>query len=232
MKVALVGYGKMGKEIEQILLKEGHEIHARIGRGDDIALAAGADIAIEFTRPDTAVANLKALAELQIRTVCGTTGWLEHLDEVSDLFTQHGSALLYASNFSIGVNVVFAINKQLAKALEPFNYTVKIDETHHTEKLDAPSGTAITLAEGVIEHSQYTDYATDEHPRDGALHIASFRESGIKGDHTVTYMGENDTIYLRHEAKSRKGFAQGAVLAARYLQDKQGVYTMKDVLGL
>lgn len=238
MNIALIGYGKMGKAIEAIALERGHTISLRINSSMPIQQAdfSTTDVAIEFTKPDLVINHIDFCLAHQIPVVVGTTAWNEWLDEVTMRVNITKGALLHASNFSVGVNIFFEINKQLARLMnaQP-NYTAKIDEIHHLQKLDAPSGTAITIAHGIMdEHSSYSEWklGEEEVPKTEAhqLPIISYREPDVPGTHVVTYTSEVDTIQFSHEAHSRKGFALGAVLAAEYLHGKQGVFTMSDVL--
>lgn len=236
MKIALIGYGKMGKAIEEIALQRGHEIVAKIDQNnysklaDSLKLAA---VAIEFTRPDAAVANIRACLSANTPVVVGTTGWNAQLETLTQETKLQKGSLLHASNFSVGVNLFFALNAKLAKLMSAHpNYKASISETHHIHKLDEPSGTAISLADQVIEkHAVYDSWKlhADE---DGVLPIRAFREGEVPGTHEVTYASEIDTISVKHEAHNRKGFATGAVLAAEWIPGKEGVFTMKDVLGL
>lgn len=237
MNVALIGYGKMGKEIEQILISRGHSVSLIIDMNNAGDLNAenlkGIDVAIEFSTPHTAYENVVKCIECRTPIVCGTTAWLDKYDSVVALCEEKKGAFFYASNYSIGVNIVFKINRELARLMNKFNeYDVTIEEVHHTQKKDAPSGTAITLAEGVLEGLERkknwicgTTTVADE------LEIAAIRRSVVPGIHTVTYECDADVITLNHNAKSRKGFAQGAVLAAEFLCGKTGVYTMDDLMG-
>ena len=233
MKIALLGYGRMGKAIEQIAIERGHTIVAKIDKTENQGNLSEADVAINFSVPDAAVANIKAAMEKQIPVVCGTTGWLEHLKEVEDYCTQNKSAFIYASNFSVGVNLFFKLNKILAKLMHPHkSYTPQMKEIHHIHKLDAPSGTAITLAEGVFDKSEYTDWSIDETKGGTTLPITVERTGEVPGTHSIEYKSDVDSISIQHEAHSRQGFALGAVIAAEWIQDKKGVFTMNDVLDI
>ncbi len=235
MKIALIGYGKMGKTIEQIARARGHEIVSIIDitNPGDIRSEAfkSADVAIEFTTPATAVANYLAAFEAGVPVVSGTTGWLAKIDEIKNLCETEGKTFFYASNFSIGVNIFFALNKYLAGMMNNFpSYDVKMTETHHIHKLDAPSGTAITLAEGILEtidrKNRWT-LETAEGPHDLPIHAV--REGEVPGIHEITYESEVDTITIRHDAKSRAGFALGAVIAAEFTAGKKGFLGMQDL---
>jgi 4-hydroxy-tetrahydrodipicolinate reductase len=252
MKIALIGYGKMGHIIEQIALGRGHQVVATIdiNNKQDFESEAfrTADVAIEFTRPQTAVENVRRCFAAGVPVVCGTTGWYAALPEVTRECTEHQAALFYTSNFSIGVNLFLAANKYLAHLMNRFeNYNVRMDETHHIHKLDSPSGTAITLAEAIVAEldrkSGWTETAAPtpqpnidkplpaEAPAD-RMGITAYRQDEVPGTHTVIYDSEVDTITFTHAAKSRAGFALGAVVAAEFLAGKQGVYTMSDLLKL
>jgi 4-hydroxy-tetrahydrodipicolinate reductase len=233
MKIALLGYGRMGKAIEQIAIERGHNIVAKIDKTENQGNLSEADVAINFSVPDAAVANTKAAMEKQIPVVCGTTGWLEHLKEVEAYCTQHKSAFIYASNFSVGVNLFFKLNTILAKLMNPHkSYTPQMKEIHHIHKLDAPSGTAITLAEGVFDESKYTNWSIDETKGDTILPITVERTEEVPGTHSIEYKSVVDSISIQHEAHSRQGFALGAVIAAEWIQDKKGIFTMNDVLNI
>ncbi len=236
MKIALLGYGKMGKEIEKIALERGHEIILRIDVESDWtkakSLLASADVAIEFSTPKSTIQNIFHSFDVNVPVVVGTTGWMEQLDHVKQVCEKNGQTLFYASNFSIGVNIFFEINNKLALMMKKQDgYNVKMEEIHHTEKLDSPSGTAIKLAEGIIEKydrkKSWVNNATDE---EGVLGIVSKRIDKVPGTHTVTWSSDIDEIELKHNAHNRKGFALGAVMAAEWVRDKRGVFTMHDML--
>ena len=230
MRIALIGYGKMGREIEKAALERGHEIVSIIDIDnqedfDSPAFLSSTEVAIEFSRPEAAYANYRKCFERHIPVVAGTTGWLKHLDEVKKICLEQGQTFFYASNYSLGVNLFFALNRHLAKMMNRFPaYDVHIEDIHHIHKLDAPSGTAITLAEGIVEN-------IDRKNRD-TLAIESKREGEVVGTHEIVYDSDADIISIRHEAKSRKGFALGAVLAAEFICGKTGVFTMNDLLRL
>lgn len=240
MKIALIGYGKMGKAIEKIALSRGHEITARVTSSQKLEAQdfSTTDVAIEFTAPQVVINNLEYLLEKNIPVIVGTTGWNNHLQRITELVEKKNGSLLYASNFSIGVNLFFELNKLLAKLMNQHGeYHVSMKEIHHTEKLDAPSGTAITLAEGIIEnHDAVEDWSCPQHPTknefEGGVEITAIREPNVPGTHTIEYHSPIDFIRITHEAKSREGFALGAVIAAEFIQGKQGVFTMNDVLKL
>ena len=232
MKIALLGYGRMGKEIEQIALKRGHEIVIKTSaqEGYDIQLA---DIAIDFSIPTAAAANISNCIHHQIPVISGTTGWLEQYDAIVELCKQKKGAFIYASNFSLGVNIFFELNKQLAKMMNTLeDYSLEIEEIHHTQKLDAPSGTAISLAEGIITHSNKKSWKLDGETDDEIIPIVAKRIPDVPGTHSIKYASKVDSIEIKHTAHSRQGFALGAVVAAEWLVGKTGIYTMKDVLNL
>lgn len=240
MNIALIGYGKMGKVIEKIAISRGHKISAVINSANPIESVdfSNTDIAIDFSTPATVVEHIHFMLDLKIPLVVGTTGWNDQLAEISKKTNQTNGALLHASNFSIGVNLFFKLNEQLAKLMNNHkDYYVNMEEIHHTEKLDAPSGTAISLAEGIIQnHEAVEDWSCPQHPNknefNGGVEITAIREPEVRGTHLVRYNSEIDTITIKHEAHNRDGFASGAVVAAEWLINKTGVYTMKDVLNL
>jgi len=230
MKIALLGYGKMGKVIERIALERGHEIVLRKSSNISFNGLETADVAIDFSVPDSAVCNISECFATNIPVVSGTTGWLEQYDKIVTLCNEKNGAFIYGSNFSLGVNIFFELNEYLAKIMANLNqYKVSMEEIHHTQKLDAPSGTAISLANGVIKNSAYQEW-TLENPREDQIHIEAKRIENIPGTHSVFYDSEVDQIEIKHTAHSREGFALGAVVAAEWLVGKKGVYTMKDVL--
>ena len=238
MNIGLIGYGQMGKEIEKIAIERGHTISLIIDK-DNIAdlnaeNLAKVDVAIEFSRPDSAFDNYMKCFEAATPVVSGTTGWLDRADEVKEVCEKNGAAFLYASNFSLGVNLFFALNKHLAKLMSQFDeYNVSMNEIHHTRKLDAPSGTAITLAEGVMDsYKNLSSWKNDKDVAENELAITSERIGDVPGTHEIFYDSHIDNITIRHEAKNRKGFALGAVLAAEYLNGKKGIHSMEDVLNL
>jgi 4-hydroxy-tetrahydrodipicolinate reductase len=236
MKITLIGYGKMGKTIEQIAQQRGHHISHIIDLSNIADLhhikKGDTDVAIEFTQPESAFENIKYCTENQIPIVCGTTGWLEKRPIIEQICREKNSAFFYASNYSIGVNIFFKINQLLAKMMANYpQYEVSIEEIHHTEKKDAPSGTAITLAEGVIANvSNKKGWKLAENS-ENHINITALRQPNVAGTHTVVYESEIDSIEIKHTAHSRQGFALGAVLAAEWLKDKQGVFGMNDLLG-
>lgn len=235
MKIALIGYGKMGKTIEQIALQRGHQIVSIIDINNTADFESdafrSADVAIEFTTPATALGNYMRCFAANVPVVSGTTGWLEHLDEVKAKCEQEGKTFFYASNFSVGVNIFFALNRYLAKIMNGFPaYDVRMTEVHHIHKLDAPSGTAITLAEGILENVERKErwtLETAEQPTDLPIH--AIREGEVPGIHEIIYESEADTISIKHDAKSRAGFALGAVIAAEFTAGKKGFLGMNDL---
>lgn len=235
MKIALIGYGKMGKTIEQIAIARGHEIVARIDIDNqqdfESAEFKSADVAIEFSQPQSAMDNYRRAFAAGVKVVSGTTGWLESMPEVKEACA-NGNTFFYSSNYSLGVNIFFALNKYLAKIMNGFaNYEVSMEETHHIHKLDAPSGTAITLAEGIIENiSRKEGWVEGVEPNAQQIGITSFRRGEVPGIHTIKYESDVDTITITHDAKSRAGFALGAVVAAEFIKDKTGFITMQDML--
>jgi 4-hydroxy-tetrahydrodipicolinate reductase len=236
MRIALVGYGKMGREIEKIAVERGHEIVSIIDIDNpedfDSPQFLSAEVAIEFSRPQSAFANYQKCFDRNVPVVAGTTGWLEHLEEVKKICKEQHKTFFYASNYSIGVNIFFAVNKYLAKIMNGFpSYDVRMEEIHHIHKLDSPSGTGITLAESILENidrkTQWKEALTGT-PENLLIH--SLREGEVPGIHEIIYESEADVIRIKHDAKSRKGFALGAVLAAEFVQEKSGFLTMNDML--
>lgn len=233
MKIALVGYGKMGKIIDGIATNRGHEIVARLSQTPTKETLNDADVVIEFSQPEVAFNNIKTCLENKIPVVCGTTGWLERKPEIEKIALDNDTAFLYGSNFSLGVNLFFALNENLAKLMHKFNkdYTCQLEEIHHVHKKDAPSGTAISVAEGIIKNSDFTSWKLDE-TQGAELGINAIREDEVPGTHSVYYRSEVDEIEIKHTAFSRNGFALGAVIAAEWLPGKKGNFGMKEVLGL
>ena len=232
MKIALLGYGKMGHVIEKIALQRGHEIVLRKSIEDTFDGLENAEVAIDFSAPDAAVENISSALKLGIPVISGTTGWLSEYENMVQLCKEKNSAFISSSNFSLGVNIFFEMNAYLAKIMSKFDaYKIGIEEIHHTQKLDAPSGTAISLANGVIENSNYQNW-TLENPKATDILINAKRIENVPGTHTVTYNSEIDSIEIKHVAHNREGFALGAVIAAEWIVGKHGVYTMKDVLEL
>ncbi|HEV8514630.1 MAG TPA: 4-hydroxy-tetrahydrodipicolinate reductase [Cyclobacteriaceae bacterium] len=233
MEILLIGYGKMGKIIEAIALERGHTIAGKVDNQDELSNFRGtADVAIEFSQPDAVIDNLKYCFEKRIPVVCGTTGWLEKKNEMETLCKQKQSAFFYASNYSLGVNLFFKLNEYLAKLMNGRSgYDVFVDETHHTQKKDAPSGTAISIAEGIIKNNPSKKRWRLNVAHDSSeLPIRSFRVDPAPGTHSVLYKSAVDDIFIQHTAHSRQGFALGAVLVAEWLAGKSGVYSMDDFL--
>lgn len=231
MKIALLGYGKMGKEIEKLALQRGHSIVLKVDENTTDFTLNEVEVAIEFSIPTKAVDHIKNCIINKVPVVSGTTGWLTHFEDVKHFCIKNNGAFIYASNYSLGVNLFFELNSQLAKMMRKFNdYKVRLEEIHHTQKLDAPSGTAITLAEQIIQHSDKTMWSLDS-TSENELLITAKREDLVPGTHTVFYTSAVDEIEIKHTAFNRQGFALGALLAAEWLKDKKGVFTMKDVLG-
>ncbi|RLZ06682.1 4-hydroxy-tetrahydrodipicolinate reductase [Faecalibacter macacae] len=233
MKIGLIGYGKMGKAIEEIVVERGHEVVLKVSHTPTPEELKDIDVAIEFSRPEYAYDNLKVLLESNTPTICGTTGWLDQQEEVNQLTLANNTAFLYASNFSLGVNLFFELNQQLARMMNKYRaeYNINLEEIHHTQKLDAPSGTAITIAEGIIDNTSYNNWSMEEQG-ESIIPIEAKRIENVPGTHIVQYTSEVDTIEISHTAHSRKGFALGAVIAAEWIADKKGVFSMKDVLEL
>ena len=233
MNIALLGYGRMGQTIEQIALKRGHNIVLKVDKDDKDYDITKADIAIDFSIPSVAFNNITNCFENNVPVVSGTTGWLDNYDKAIEICNQNNGAFIYASNFSLGVNIFFELNNVLAKMMSNLkDYHVSMEEIHHTQKLDAPSGTAISIANGIISnHENYNKWELDK-SGDKIIPIVSKRIPDVPGTHTVKYDSEVDTISLEHIAHSRQGFALGAVVAAEWLVDKKGVYSMKDVLNI
>ncbi|MGJ1368772.1 4-hydroxy-tetrahydrodipicolinate reductase [Sphingobacterium spiritivorum] len=242
MKIVLLGYGKMGQLIEKFAQKRGHEVILVVDQHNRETLTAqdiqDADVAIDFSVPSGALENISLCFEASVPLVVGTTGWYDHLDEVKDICLETDQSLLYGSNFSIGVNIFFHINKMLAKAIQPYHqYDVQVEEIHHVHKLDAPSGTAITIAEGILNNSdikqQWVNELVDDGdgiiPKPNELLIESLRIEEVPGTHTVLYSSEVDQIEFKHTAHNREGFALGAVIAAEWLKGKKGFYQVTEM---
>ena len=232
MKIALLGYGKMGKVIEKIALERGHEIVLRKGSSDSFDGLLQADVAIDFSVPSSAVHHISECLNHNIPVISGTTGWLENYDEMVALCQDKNGSFIYGSNFSLGVNIFFELNNYLAKIKKNLkDYNVSMEEIHHTQKLDAPSGTAISLANGIIENTDYTNWTLDN-ASTNEIYIDAKRIENIPGTHSVFYDSKVDQIEIKHTAHSREGFALGSVIASEWLLGKKGVFTMKDVLGI
>lgn len=232
MKIALLGYGRMGKEIEKVALHRGHEIVLKISDGTAYEIRK-ADVAIDFSIPTAAYDNISNCINNNVPVISGTTGWLDHYDAIEKLCVDKKGAFIYASNFSLGVNIFFELNKQLATLMNTVEgYNTSIEEIHHTRKLDAPSGTAITLAEGIIEDSEKTSWELEGKVSENTIPIRAKRIPDVPGTHTISYDSDIDSIEIKHTAHNRQGFALGAVVAAEWLQHRKGVFTMKDVLNI
>ena len=233
MKIALLGYGKMGRVIEKIAISRGHEVTLKIDKDNapyDIKMV---DVAINFSTPDSAVSAISSALSNGIPVISGTTGWLSEMDVIENLCDTKKGAFIYASNFSLGVNIFFELNKHLAKMMKNLtDYDVNLEEIHHTQKQDAPSGTAITLAEGVLENSEYDNWELTPLNDDKKLAITAKRIDDVPGTHTVNYDSTVDSISLTHTAHNREGFGLGAVVAAEWIVGKTGVFTMNDVLNI
>ena len=238
MRIAIIGYGRMGKTIEKIALDKGHEIVLKIDLDNQADLneenLKDVDVAIEFTTPSTAFENVTKCINAGVPIISGTTGWQDKFVEAKTLCYEKSGAMLVSSNFSIGVNLFFALNQKLAEMMKPYDaYKLQLTETHHTKKLDAPSGTAITLAEGIMsKDDRRTKWVNEISDLENTVSILSIREPDVPGTHVINYKSAIDTIEIKHEAYSRIGFATGAVIAAEWIIEKVGVYEMKDVLGL
>ena len=233
MKIALVGYGKMGKIIHQIALKRGHDVVATLDETPTLEKLNNPDVVIEFSSPESAFGNIKFCLENKIPVVAGTTGWLEKKPEIEKIALENETGFLYGSNFSLGVNLFFALNEKLAEMMAPFqnDYSCQLEEIHHIHKLDAPSGTAISIAEGIFKHSDFKSWKLDE-TQGTELGITAIREGEVPGTHSVFYRSVVDEIEIKHTAFNRNGFAVGAVIAAEWLPGKVGNFGMKQVLGL
>lgn len=232
MKIAIVGYGKMGKIIDEISQNRGHEVVARLRETPTPDNLNNPDVVIEFSNPEVAFENIKSCLKNKIPVVCGTTGWLGQKPEIEKIALENDTAFLYGSNFSLGVNLFFALNEFLAKMMNQFpEYNCQLEEIHHVQKLDAPSGTAISLAQTIIENSNFEAWKLDE-TQGKELGIFAIREDDVPGTHSVFYRSEVDEIEIKHTAFSRNGFALGAVIAAEWIAGKKGIFSMQDVLGL
>jgi 4-hydroxy-tetrahydrodipicolinate reductase len=237
MNIALIGYGRMGHEIETIALKRGHTVRLIIDvdNQEDLCKSnlSDIDVAIEFSTPEAAFENIARCLGFSVSVVSGTTGWLDNYEKAVEICRRGNTSFIHSSNFSIGVNILFRLNNELARQMEKYSdYSVSIEEIHHTKKLDAPSGTAITLAGGIIgNHRQYEKWCFENEKSDNCIPIRSIREGTVPGTHTVAWDSEIDTISMKHEAKNRRGLALGAVVAAEFICSKKGVFTMSDVMG-
>lgn len=237
MKIAIIGYGRMGHEIETIALERGHLIQLIVDKDNVSDLnkenLGSVDVAIEFSSPATAFSNVSACLNEGIPVVSGTTGWSDDISRAKEICLRTGTSFIHSTNFSIGVNILFRLNAELARlAGSHSEYSVLIEEIHHTRKLDAPSGTAITLAGGIVENcKKYKGWAFENDQKEGFVPVRSIREGMVPGTHIISWESDCDIISIKHEAKNRKGFALGAVIAAEFIRDRKGVFTMSDVLG-
>lgn len=232
MKIALLGYGKMGKVIEKIALERGHDIVLKKDEFTSFDGIEKADVAIDFSVPNSAVENIAAAINNSVPIVSGTTGWLDNLGQIEQLCIEKNGAFLYSSNYSLGVNLFFELNDYLAKLMSKFkNYKVALEEIHHTQKLDKPSGTAISLATSILNHTDNTDWSI-ENEKEGTVFIDVKRMDDVPGTHSIFYNSEVDAIAIKHSAHNREGFALGALIAAEWIIGKKGIFSMKDVLEL
>ena len=237
MNIALIGYGKMGKAIEEIAISRGHSVVVKFNSQNPLESSQlrTTDVAIEFSQPDLALKHIKLCADGQIPIVVGTTAWEEHLPEIINHIDKREASLIYSSNFSVGVNLFFEMNKHLARLMnDKTDYVASITEIHHAQKIDVPSGTAVTLAKDLISnHPTYSSWkltGRSENMEKSDLPISAIREENVPGTHLISYTSEIDTLTIEHQAHNRKGFALGAVIAAEFIHKKQGVYTMSDIL--
>ncbi len=233
MKIALLGYGRMGKEISKHAKERKHKIAYILDKGYQEGEINNADVAINFSVPDAAVSNIRLALEKKIPVVCGTTGWLKDYDLITSLCKSKKSAFLYASNFSVGVNLFFKINHYVARIMQRYKtqYNSRVKETHHINKLDKPSGTAITLANDILKYTDYKDWSLEKSNND-LLEISSVRKGEIPGKHRVSYYSDIDKICIKHKAFKRDGFAIGAIIAAEWILNKEGIFSMEDVLSI
>lgn len=237
MKIAIIGYGKMGKEIETIAIERNHEVILKIDNNNlsdfNKENLKNVDIAIDFSTPESAYNNILKCLSAGVSVVSGTTGWLKNYDNAVSECKKQNLAFFYASNFSLGVNIFFEVNKYLAKIMNKYSdYDITIEEAHHIHKIDAPSGTAITLANDIINNVERKNSWTKSSPNKKEIQISSIREGNIPGTHTIIYDSNVDKLEIKHEAKNRKGFALGAIVAAEFIQNKKGIFGMKDLLNL
>lgn len=229
MKIGIIGYGKMGKAVEKIAVQRGHSIAFKTN-DFNLNLINDVDVTIEFSTPESAFTNIKKCLDSNVPVVTGTTGWLDDLEDIKNLCDKKNGSFLYASNFSLGANLFFELNKKLSHLMADKNeYKTSIDEIHHVHKVDKPSGTAITLAKDIISDSRYRDWELDSHFKD-KISISSIRENEVNGVHKVSYSSENDIISIKHEALNRNGFALGAVISAEWLVNKKGCFSISDML--
>lgn len=236
MKIALIGYGKMGKTIEQLALAKGYEIVLKVDNQNALTWTneelKNADVAIEFTQPESAIQNITRCFECGVPVISGTTGWVEKMEEVNEICKKQDGGFFYASNFSVGVNLFFKLNKILAKMMEAYDsYDISLEEIHHTQKLDAPSGTAITLAEGLLENiSRKSNWVKESANQKNELPIFSKRVEKVPGTHSISYDSKMDSIEIKHTAHSRLGFAKGALMASEWMKGRKGIYGMEDLI--
>ena len=229
MKIGIIGYGKMGKAIEKVAIDRGHSVSFKTN-DFNLKLINDVNVTIEFSTPESAFTNIKNCIDSNVPVVSGTTGWLEDLDDIKKLCDKKNGSFLYASNFSLGANLFFELNKKLAHLMSDKNqYKTSIDETHHIHKVDKPSGTAITLADDIISNSRYKNWELDSNSKD-KININSTRKKEVNGVHKVVYSSENDIISIKHEALNRNGFALGAVISAEWLVNKKGCFSISDML--
>jgi 4-hydroxy-tetrahydrodipicolinate reductase len=237
MNIALIGYGRMGHEIESMALRRGHKIGLiiDIDNMNDLCREklVGIDVVIEFSSPSSAFENVIKCLEFSVPVVSGTTGWLDNYEKAASTCRDRNTSFIHSSNFSIGVNLLMMLNEELARHISKYDdYTVTVEEIHHTKKLDAPSGTAISLVSGILEgHPGYRGWRFEDNKEDGMIPVRAVREGDVPGTHTVTWESDVDRIILRHEARNRKGLALGAVVAAEYIHSRKGVFTMKEIMG-
>ena len=233
MKIALLGYGRMGQTIERFAVQRGHEIVLKVDENTESYDIKVADVAIDFSIPSVAFNNITNCLKNNVPVVSGTTGWLEKFEEAKDICKTNNGGFIYSSNYSLGVNIFFELNEYLAKMMANLKqYDITMEEIHHTKKLDEPSGTAITLAEGIIKHTDKQNWALNVTNKENEIPIVAKRIEDVPGTHSIAYTSEVDTIDIKHTAHSRDGFALGAVIASEWLVGKSGVFTMKDVLGI
>jgi len=238
MNIAIFGYGRMGKEIEKLALERKHNVILRIDENNIKSITKDnfkeVDVVVEFSTPENAFNNINLCLDSNVPVVSGTTGWLDMLDKIINRCKTGDKTFFYASNYSVGVNILFKLNNYLAQIMDKFpDYNVEIEETHHTQKLDAPSGTAITLAEGIIDNNKRVEnWDKEKFNSETSMPIKSFREGSVSGNHKIIYESSFDKISIEHDAKSRKGFALGAILAAEFIIGKKGYFTMNDILNI
>ena len=237
MNIALIGYGRMGHVIDEVAIRRGHTIKLIVDIDNRSDLNRenlnGIDVVIEFSSPDSALENITTCLSMKVPVVSGTTGWLKDYDLAAEICRKNGTSFIHSSNYSIGVNILFRLNAELARLMKHYSeYSVSIEEIHHTKKLDAPSGTAITLSEGIRkQHSKYEGWCFEKDIKENMVPIRSVREGTVPGIHIISWDSETDTLSLKHEAKNRKGLALGAVVSAEFIHNRKGIFTMNEVLG-